>query len=469
MIGVAYGFPSEFRYLGRINEDKIDWTPDQVRGAIPQDDLYVGMTLAETMDRLGLEAKSEDYGAAFRDSKYRLWHANASARRWLNLGVKAPLSGHPRYNIHANDIDFQIEADFIGLMCPGMPQQSNELCDRVGHVMNYGDGVYGGMFVCGMYTTAYYETDVRKVVAQGLACLPAESEYAQIITDLLRWHHEHPDDWRATWKLIEAKWNKHDSCCEGALSPFNIDAKINGAYVALGLLYGNGDFARTLEVSTRAGQDSDCNPSTAAGILGVMIGYDNIPDEWKSGIPKVENIKFEYTESSLNDICKLTKKWVTKIAEANGGRTEGTDLVVVLQPALPAKLEQWSMGTPKLRLKTDDPAFTWSENWEKMPGPRGWHHGSAKAGASFTLKFTGTALALAGDTVPHGGRADVTLDGKPVHHIEAWSAEATYDDDLWHIYALENTPHTLTVKLRPDADDRSTGTAVMIKSAVVYE
>ena len=58
------------------------------------------------------------------------------------------MSGHPKYNLHADDIDFQIEADFIGIMCPGLPQASNKYCDRVGRVMNYGDGLYGGMFVC---------------------------------------------------------------------------------------------------------------------------------------------------------------------------------------------------------------------------------------------------------------------------------------------------------------------------------
>ena len=92
----------------------------------------------------------------------------------LNQGIKAPLSGHPKYNFHANDIDFQIEADFIGLMCPGLPRESNKYCDRVGRVMNYGDGLYGGMFVCGMYSAAFFESDPRKVVEAGLACIPRE-------------------------------------------------------------------------------------------------------------------------------------------------------------------------------------------------------------------------------------------------------------------------------------------------------
>ena len=59
--------------------------------------------------------------------------------------------------------------------------------------MNYGDGVYGGMFVAGMYAAAYFESrDVDRVLRQGLACIPAESQYHQCISDVMRWHREHP-------------------------------------------------------------------------------------------------------------------------------------------------------------------------------------------------------------------------------------------------------------------------------------
>ena len=57
-------------------------------------------------------------------------------------------------------------------------------------------------------------------------------------------------------------------CAEGVFAAFNIDARLNAAYVVLGLLYGKGDMTRTISIATRAGQDSDCNPSSAAGILG---------------------------------------------------------------------------------------------------------------------------------------------------------------------------------------------------------
>ena len=250
MIGVSFGAPTEFNSNGKINETELPpWKPERVENSIHQDDLYVGMTMSETMDRLGLDATTEQFGEAFKVSRYGLWHANAAARRLLNLGIKAPMSGHPLYNVHANDIDFQIEADFVGLMCPGLPQKANLYSDRVGRVMNFGDGLYGGMFLNGMYTAAFFETDVRKVVETGLACLPAESEYARLVKDILDWSVQYPSDWKKTWQLVEDKWDKNESCPDGALDPFNIDAKINGGYIAIGLLYGAKDFEKTLEIA----------------------------------------------------------------------------------------------------------------------------------------------------------------------------------------------------------------------------
>ena len=56
MIGVAYGAPTEFRSNGKINESELQWTPDMIENTIHQDDLYVEMTFAEVMDRVGLDA-----------------------------------------------------------------------------------------------------------------------------------------------------------------------------------------------------------------------------------------------------------------------------------------------------------------------------------------------------------------------------------------------------------------------------
>jgi hypothetical protein len=472
MIGVSYGAPTEFRWNGRINDGEIGWSPERVSNALNQDDLYVGMTMAETMDRLGFEAGAEQYGEAFKDSQYDLWHANAGARRLLNLGIKAPMSGHPRYNIHANDIDFQIEADFIGLMSPGLPRESNKYCLRVGRVMNHGDGLYGGVFVSGMYAAAFFETNVRAVVEQGVACLPPESGYARLIRDVLAWSAQYPDDWKRTWQLIAEKWDRDESCPDGALRPFNIDARINGAYVALGLLYGRGDFSKTVEIATRAGQDSDCNPSTAAGILGVMLGYSRIPDVWKSGIPAVADQKFAFTQSSLNDICRSTLARALKLVRMAGGDIIGESVAIPVQAPEAAPFERWDMGIPVSRIGVEDPAWQF-KGFSRPAGPAGGDAAvrmqASGAGAEAILTFTGTAVSVIGGLTPAGGRADVYLDGQPAQAIDAYAAARTHDNALWHTYGLAQGRHTLRIVARDDADPRSAGKDIGIFEAVVYK
>jgi hypothetical protein len=464
MIGVSYGAPTEFRAQGKILEGELKWTPEQVANAIHQDDLYVEMTFAKVMDTVGLDATTEQYGEAFKVSKYGLWHANAAGRHNLNRGLKAPLSGHPKYNLHANDIDFQIEADFIGLMCPGLPRVSNQFCDRVGHVMNYGDGVYGGMFVCGMYSAAFFESDPRKVAAAGLACLPPASEYAKLISDLLAWSAQYPDDWRKVWQLIEDKWDKDDPCSDGALSPFNIDAKLNGAYVAFGLLYGRGDFLKTMEIATRCGQDSDCNPSSAAGVLGVILGWSKIPDEFKAGIPKLADEKFEFTDYSFNTICESTVQRALSLIRKNGGQVTDTEVIVPAQSPKPPKLEQWNPGIPDRRLGAKDPAWTWTGNWTEDRGAMV----AEGAGREATLKFSGVAVALIGRLNQEGGRADIYLDGKKVGVADAYIVERTHDNALWHTYGLKPGAHTLRLVTTADADPRSKGHRVALERAIVY-
>jgi hypothetical protein len=464
MIGVSYGAPTEFRSQGKILEGDLPWSPDRVSNAIDQDDLYVEMTFARVMDSVGLEATTAQYGDAFRDSRYELWHANAGARRALGQGVKAPESGHPKYNFHANDIDFQIEADFIGIMCPGMPREVIHYCDRVGRVMNYGDGLYGGMFVCGMYSAAFFETDPRKVTEAGLACIPAQSEYARLIRDLLDWSAQDPGDWRKVWRKVEDKWDKDDACPDGALTAFNIDAKLNGAYIAFGLLFGQGDFRKTMEIATRCGQDSDCNPSSAAGVLGVILGFDRIPDEFKSGLAPLASRKFQFTDYSFTDIVKSTEARALKIIARSGGKVTDAQVVIPYRAPTPPKLEQWSPGVPDRRIAATDADWVWAGNWSEDKGARS----SRAAGSEATLKFNGVAVAVLGALSQDGARADVYVDGKRVGVADAYIVERTHDTVLWNVYNLNPGEHTVRFVTTGEADPRSTGKRFSLQGAVVY-
>jgi hypothetical protein len=467
MIGVSYGAPTEFKTVAKIIEGPIKG--DDLSNAINQDDLYVEMTFAQVMDEKGLDATTADYGAAFKDSKYRLWHANAAARRNLNRGIPAPMSGHPKYNLHADDIDFQIEADFIGVMCPGLPQASNMYCERVGRVMNYGDGLYGGMFIGGMYSAAFFENDPRKVVETGLACIPEGSPYAQVIRDVLAWSETGPD-WRKVWQKIEQKWDKNDICPDGVNRPFNIDAKLNGAYVALGLLYGERDWQKTMETATRCGQDSDCNPASATGVLGAMLGFDKLPEKDKQAIAKFADTKFEFTVYSFNDIVKSTEKRALEVIRQAGGTVNDQEVTIPVQAPKAPKLELFDFGVPVKAYRADDKAWQWKGDWKdtqekhKLPAKE-----TSAAGSEVTLKFNGTGVALVSELSQDGGRADVYIDGVKSDLVaDAYIVPNTIDTDLWRAFGLPPGEHTLRLVARGDADPHSTGKRIMLTRALVY-
>ena len=478
MIGVSFGFPTEFKYLERIipeNELPV-WKPEMVREALNQDDLYVDITLAEVLDRNGLDASPEDFAALFREAKYPLWHANLAARRALRRGVPATLSGTPRYNIHANDIDFQIESDFIGLMSPGLPQESNALSYRAGRVMNHGDGIYGGMFISAMYAAAFFENDAGAIVEAGLAALPAASPYAKVIADVLEWRKQFPADWQHVWGLLNDKWSRNQACPAGAMHAFNIDAKINGAYVAMGLLYGDGDFEKTMLIATRAGQDSDCNPSSALGILGVVGGYDNIPDKFTSGIDAIADEPFSFTSYSFNDIVDSTVKRAMLLVERTGGVIEDGIIRVNVQQPEQAALDVWDdYGTAIERVDFDDVRWRWSGNWQHQL-TKIWRSEYASSisderGAEARISFDGTGASVTGLLLPDGGQADVYLDGKLSKTIDVFPDEldAKFDESIWHVFGLENKTHALRIVVRGEPFRDSQGSKISIASLIVFE
>ena len=350
-VGVSTGAPHEFRSCAKIDEREIrPWKPEHLAESLGQDDLYVDMTFIAALEAYGPGITYEQAGYAFAASLYQLWHANDSGRENVRKGIMPPMSGHPKYNPHADDIDFQIEADGIGLVSPGLPQACNDLCDIFGHVMNYGDGVYGGMWVASMYSQAFFEPDPAKLVSLGLASVPSESRFAQCIADIIKWHEQYPTDWRKTWQEVEKKWQDNIDCMPKA--PHNIDAKLNAAYIAIALLYGGGDFDKTMEIAVRCGQDSDCNTASAAGVLGCAMGLSKMPEQYKSYLPQMAGRKFSYTSYSYDTIGKATLSIARAVIEKAGGKTvkEGDTeyaLIPDQSPKPPATLEQWSEAAQK--------------------------------------------------------------------------------------------------------------------------
>jgi len=338
-VGVAYGCPTEFRKKGElVTDDMIPaWKPERVNNTFQQDDLYVEMSFLETLEKRGVDVGPREAGLDFANSRYRLWCANANARDNLRRGVAAPDSSHPKNHPTTDDIDYQIEADFSGILSPGMPARVLKFGQTFGRIMNYGDGVYAGDFMGGMYAAAYFEKDRVKVVEAGLTCIPAESGYAEMVRDMLAWYKEDAKDWQAAWKKAVEKYGTEKSPRIGKVSFFAIDVKINGAMVLLGYLWGDGDVHKTMDVSTRGGYDSDCNPSSALGVLGVQLGFKGFDAKYVSKLDKTATWEYtSYTWDKLLAACeKLTRDIVVREGGKIGTDEKGEYFLIPEKPAVP--------------------------------------------------------------------------------------------------------------------------------------
>jgi len=201
-----------------------------------------------------------------------------------------------------------------------------------------------------------------KIVRAGLACIPEGSQYAETILDLLAWYEKHPKDWEKTWTLLNDKYHLNPDyrkfSCSGPKGDFNIDAKLNGAYIVMGLLYGGRDPDRTIVISTRCGQDSDCNPSSSAGVLFATIGYSKLPKAYTSALNPEG--KFSHTPYNFPTLVSVCEQLARKAVVLAGGRIEkdatGEEIFLIpRQKPRPSKLEQcWEPGPSAKSVFTEE-------------------------------------------------------------------------------------------------------------------
>lgn len=456
VIGCTYGGPTEFRYLGTMIPDSVTipwddtrclWYYENVPGLY--DDVYMDLTFVDVFEKEGLDAPAKSHALAFANADYKLWHANQAARYNILNGIMPPESGHWLNNPHADDIDFQIEADFAGLMSPGMVNTASEICDKVGHIMNYGDGWYGGVYVAAMYSLAFVTDDINEIVNEALKAIPAESNFYKCVADVIQWHSEFPDDWGQTWSLVEENWSEDIGCPDGVFRDFNIDAKINAAYIVIGLLYGQGDYTKTIDVSTRCGQDSDCNPASAGGILGTMLGYSNIPEYWKKPLYPVEGMDFKYTTMSLNDVYEIGTKHALESIQQNGGKITGENIEIAFQEIKTVPLEIGFEGHHPVKR-------------ERV--------GTALTNESPELKFTfnGNGFVVTGGAQSSIGDAEIELemvidDGTPEPFVMPTDFKTRRHEIAWK-YQLSEDEHEITLRMI----NAKPGLSVQVNDLLVY-
>ena len=188
----------------------------------------------------------------------------------LASGVPAPRSGSIALNgkTVAEQIGAQIFIEGWGLVHPGDPAAAADLARRAASVSHDGEAVHGAQVVAALVALAFVETDVRAMIEGALACVPAESTIARLIGEVCGWRDAGMDWYAAYGKLREEYgYDKFPGGCH--MVP-------NHGVVILALLYGDGDFSRSLMVANTCGWDTDCNSANVGSIVGVLGGLAGI-------------------------------------------------------------------------------------------------------------------------------------------------------------------------------------------------
>jgi len=198
----------------------------------------------------------------------------------LKHGTSAPDSGSMARNgkVVAEQIGAQIFIDGWALVCPGEPELAADLAERAARVSHDGEAVYGAQALAAMEAAAFYERDIGRLLDIGTGVIPRDSTIAGLVSDVRDWHAK-DGDWRETYGRISRKYgyDKYGGGCH--MVP-------NHALIVLALLYGDGDFQRSMMVVNTAGWDTDCNSGNVGCLMGIRGGLEGIdagPD-WRGPV-----------------------------------------------------------------------------------------------------------------------------------------------------------------------------------------
>ena len=203
-----------------------------------------------------------------------IWVATRAARDLMDDGVLPPATGSLPLNPDgAWAMDAQLETELFGLINPGRPIRARDQAQFFARVTSSGPAVDASAFYAHLYSIAFGASDVSEMIGHARRGEPEDSIVAPIVDAVLRWHEESPRDWRPVREKIGEAYDD---------DPEWWASRVNFASTIMALLYGDGDLKRTIDVAGLAGWDADNNMTTSAGLIGILIGFDDLPEPFAS-------------------------------------------------------------------------------------------------------------------------------------------------------------------------------------------
>ena len=197
-------------------------------------------------------------------------------------------------------IGAQIRTDVYGYVCPGQPRRAAELAFRDAALSHVGNGIYGGMWVAAMVAAAYVLDSPADIIRAGLAEIPPKSRFHEAISDVLAWWKK-DNNWEETLGRIQEKHGAYYRADER----FGwVQTIPNACLVALGLLYGESDFGKSITIAVMGGWDTDCTGATVGSIVGLLNGADALPAKWTEPLNNMlESYIPGYNRMKISDLA----------------------------------------------------------------------------------------------------------------------------------------------------------------------
>lgn len=414
MIGNMYGLPHENKYIDEPGKENWPYgytkNLDKLKnynGAFSDDDTDVEYMYLLNMEKYGVELTYEQMREAWMfHIRDRVWLANRAALGLMHYGFTPPFTGDKKVNPHWFQIDPQLINEIWAYIAPGMIDYAAQKSDWAARVTSDSWGVEPTIHYGAMYSAAFFEKDINKLIKIGLKALPKDGRYAQTVLDMIALHKKYPK-----WQDARRKMSEKYYVNEPNLTKSIWNANLNGACGILAMLYGNGDFQRTLDLSCAMGFDADNQAATVAGLLGIISGFKALPKDlylpiegWKKPFNDtyINITRHELPDASINDIIERTLAITLKLIKEKGGSVNNTKGVVKINTNATFEAPVEFYIGPPAKMEINQPVdFTFysdgnkTYNWSLIEGKlplgttfeKGRLYGTPKSFGKFPIKI----------------------------------------------------------------------------------
>lgn len=246
---------------------------DRVPHMVEDDDTNYTVTGLAILEKYGAEFTPENVASFWLENIpiFHTYTAERVAYRNITMLVSPPDSAAFR-NPYREWIGAQIRADFWGYVAIGNPELAAGLAWRDASISHVKNGIYGEMWVAAMLASAPFVKDARGVIEAGLQEIPAKSRLTEAIYQVIGWREE-GIKFEEAIRRVHQRWNEtwmHHWC----------HTISNAQIVALGLLWGEDDFEKSICQAVQACFDTDCNGATVGSVFGAMHGTGALPAKW---------------------------------------------------------------------------------------------------------------------------------------------------------------------------------------------